>query len=50
VYTNSRAMTIAGLVPGSTYMLQTRAVGGSTGYSDWSNPHPEHDIKCLCTE
>ncbi len=38
VYTNSRSMTIAGLVPGTTYMLQTRAVGGSTGYSDWSNP------------
>ncbi len=23
---------------GATYMFQARAVGGSTGYSDWSNP------------
>ena len=38
IYTNSRAMTIAGLLPGTTYAFQTRAVGGSTGYSDWSNP------------
>jgi len=36
-YTNSRAMTINGLVPGTTYMFQVRAIGGSTGYSDWSN-------------
>ena len=38
LYTNSRAMTIAGLVPGTTYVFQVRAIGGSTGYSDWSNP------------
>jgi hypothetical protein len=38
LFTNSRAMTIAGLVPGTTYVFQVRAVGGATGYSDWSNP------------
>jgi hypothetical protein len=37
LYTNSRSMTISGLTPGTTYMLQVRAVGGSTRYSDWSN-------------
>ena len=36
--TTSQSMTIAGLVPGTTYVFQVRAVGGSTGYSDWSNP------------
>ena len=38
VYTNSRAISINGLTPGTTYMFEVRAVGGSTGYSDWSNP------------
>jgi len=38
MYTSSRSITIAGLVPGTTYVFQVRAVGGSTGYSDWSNP------------
>jgi len=38
MFTNSRSMTVAGLVPGTTYSFQVRAVGGSSGYSDWSNP------------
>jgi hypothetical protein len=38
LFTNSRSMTVAGLVPGTTYSFQVRAVGGSTRYSDWSNP------------
>jgi len=38
LFTNSRSMTIEGLTPGTTYMFQVRAVGGSTRYSDWSNP------------
>jgi hypothetical protein len=38
LYTNSRSMTVEGLTPGTTYALQVRAVGGSTRYSDWSNP------------
>ncbi|NOS68990.1 MAG: fibronectin type III domain-containing protein [Verrucomicrobia bacterium] len=27
-----------GLTPGATYAVQARAVGGTTGYSDWSDP------------
>lgn len=38
LFTNSRSMTVAGLAPGTTYSFQVRAVGGSSGYSDWSNP------------
>jgi hypothetical protein len=38
LFTNSRSMTINGLTPGTTYMFQVRAIGGSTRYSDWSNP------------
>ncbi len=38
LFTNSRAMAVGGLTPGGTYQFQVRAVGGSTGYSDWSDP------------
>jgi hypothetical protein len=38
LFTDSRSITISGLTPGTTYSFQVRAVGGSTGYSDWSNP------------
>ena len=38
VFTSSRSMTVTGLVPGTTYVFQARAVGGSNGYTDWSNP------------
>jgi hypothetical protein len=37
LFTPSR-ITIANLVPGTTYVFQVRAVGGSSGYTDWSNP------------
>jgi len=37
LFTASR-ITIANLVPGTTYVFQVRAVGGSNGYTDWSNP------------
>ena len=30
MFTNSRSMTIDGLTPGTTYMFQVRAIGGST--------------------
>ncbi len=36
--TKSRNMPVDGLVPGKMYAVQTRAVGGTTGYSDWSDP------------
>jgi hypothetical protein len=37
LFTNSRSMPINGLSPGTGYSFQVRAVGGSTGYSDWSD-------------
>lgn len=38
VYTKARNVLIGDFVPGQVYDVQTRAVGGSTGYSDWSDP------------
>lgn len=38
IYTSSRNMPLNLLTPGSRYAVQVRAVGGSTGYSDWSDP------------
>ncbi len=38
LFTNSRSIPINGLTPGANYTFQVRAVGGSTGYSDWSDP------------
>jgi hypothetical protein len=36
--TQARSVLITGLTPGVVYTLLARAVGGSTGYSDWSDP------------
>jgi hypothetical protein len=33
-----RTPTKLNLTPGTNYNIQARAVGGSTGYSDWSDP------------
>ena len=33
----TRKMTIIDLTPGSLYTIQMRALGGATGYSDWSD-------------
>lgn len=38
VGTNSRALRLAGLTPATRYTVQVRAIGGSTGSSDWSDP------------
>ena len=38
LFTYSRSMTVNGLTPGINYKVQVRAIGGSTGYSDWSDP------------
>ena len=38
VFTKSRGVLLHKLMPGSTYDVQARAVGGTTGYSDWSDP------------
>ena len=35
---NTRALAINGLTPGTIYIVQVRALGGSTNYSDWSDP------------
>ena len=37
-FTAARSLKVSGLIPGTTYVCQVRAIGGSTGYSDWSNP------------
>ena len=33
--TNSRALALNKLTPGTNYMVEVRAIGGATGYSDW---------------
>ena len=38
VHTKAKRMMLENLVPGSTVEVQTRSVGGTTGYSDWSDP------------
>ena len=38
LHTDSRSMPVNGLTPGTNYTFQVRAVGGSEGYSDWSDP------------
>jgi len=35
---DSQHITFNGLKPGETYTAQVRALGGSTGQSDWSDP------------
>ena len=34
-FPNTRQMVLTGLTPGTLYGIRARAVGGSTGYSDW---------------
>ena len=36
--TSSRNIIVAGLVPGHLYLFQGRNLGGTTTYSDWSDP------------
>ena len=38
LFGNSRSMPVNGLTPGTNYTFQVRAIGGSTGYADWSDP------------
>jgi hypothetical protein len=38
VFTQARSIIIEDRIPGTVYDVQARAVGGSTGYSDWSDP------------
>jgi len=38
IFPQSRGIVLPGLTPGQIYSVQARAIGGSTGYSDWSEP------------
>lgn len=38
IFTQARHIVVEALTPGTVYTFQVRAVGGSTGYSDWSDP------------
>lgn len=38
ISTNSRGVVVENLTPGLVYTMQVRAIGGITGYSDWSDP------------
>ena len=38
LHTNSRSIPLNSLTPGAMYQIEARAIGGSTGYSDWSAP------------
>jgi hypothetical protein len=42
VFTDSRKIVIPNLTPGTVYTMQSRAIGGTTGYSDWSDPGVAH--------
>jgi hypothetical protein len=36
--TQARRIIVGNLTPGTTYHLQARAIGGSEGFSEWSDP------------
>ena len=38
IYNSTRDMIVHGLTPGALYTFQVRALGGSTGQGDWSDP------------
>jgi hypothetical protein len=38
IYTQARRIILPGLTSGTIYNVRARAIGGSTGYSDWSIP------------
>jgi len=37
IFPQARRMVVANLTPGTVYNIRVRALGGSTGYSEWSN-------------
>jgi hypothetical protein len=37
IFSQSRRVVVANLTPGTVYNLRVRAIGGSTGYSEWSS-------------
>jgi hypothetical protein len=36
IFTQARRIVLPGLTPGTVYFVRARAIGGSTGYSEWS--------------
>ena len=38
IFTQARKINLPGLTPGQVYSVQSRAIGGASGYSDWSGP------------
>ena len=38
IFTLARRTTLPGLTPGQVYSVQSRTIGGATGYSDWNGP------------
>ena len=38
LFNSTRQMVVTGLTPGTNYTFQVRALGGSTGQSEWRNP------------
>lgn len=38
IFAYGRGIVLPDLIPGQSYSVRVRAVGGSTGYSDWSDP------------
>jgi hypothetical protein len=38
IYTQARRIVLLGLTPGTVYFVRVRAIGGATGYSEWSVP------------
>jgi len=36
IVTEARRIVLPGLTPGTIYFVRARAIGGSTGYSEWS--------------
>jgi hypothetical protein len=38
IFTQARRIVLPGLTPGTIYFVRARAIGGSTGYSEWSVP------------
>jgi hypothetical protein len=37
-FTQTRRMVLTGPTSGAVYAIKARAIGGSTGCSDWSDP------------
>ena len=38
IFSQARRIELTNLTPGTVYGIRVRAIGGSTGYSDWSMP------------